>query len=313
MKVLPKSIKKASIFNITTVLNTNLLKVRGRFLNESNLQVKWGGKICTQTSVEFNEILCTKSTDVETGSKYYLGPLAWLREKYVFFRDSDMKNALDGEAWSTAIEGFKSYLRPSPGDIMDKLRSGSIKSGYATVCIRSLLPGSHAGTPWEYNSDNPSIDLKKTYGKRSAIFQRVSGVYEARHNGYIRMVSRHNAGDLLTIRMCKTLNADLCYENSDKMLLSKTLRYSAVDVRSSWVRVEKGTSYLVEILTKYNPRHNRRWGDLTYILIFPTGATMVMEKQLCLVKVIPAHTNRGAQEMQSTCYGLPVSLQIRLL
>ena len=72
-----------------------------------------------------------------------------------------MKNALDGEAWSTAIEGFKSYLRPSPGDIMDKLRSGSMKSGYATVCIRSLLPGSHAGTPWEYNSDNPSIDLKK--------------------------------------------------------------------------------------------------------------------------------------------------------
>ena len=45
--------KKASIFNIFSVLNTNLLKVRGRFLNESNLQVKWGGKICTQTSVEF--------------------------------------------------------------------------------------------------------------------------------------------------------------------------------------------------------------------------------------------------------------------
>ena len=76
-----------------------------------------------------------------------------------------MKNALGGEAWSTAIEGFQKLLRPSPGDIMDKLRSGSMKSGYATVCIRSLLPGSHAGTPWEYNSDNPSIDLKKTYGK----------------------------------------------------------------------------------------------------------------------------------------------------
>ena len=111
--------------------------------------------------------------------------------------------------------------------------------------------GSHAGTPWEYNSDNPNIDLKKTYGKRSAIFQRVSGVYEARHNGYIRMVSRHNAGDLLTIRMCKTLNADLCYENSDKMLLSKTLRYSAVVTIFMGSR-RKGTSYLVEILTKYN-------------------------------------------------------------
>ena len=179
-----------------------------------------------------------------------------------------MKNALGGEAWSTAIEGFKSYLRPSPGDIMDKLRSGSMKMGYATVCIRSLLPGSHAGTPWEYNSDNPSIDLKKTYGKRSAIFQRVSGVYEARHNGYIRMVLRHNAGDLMTVRMCKTLNADLCYENSDKMLLSKTLRYSAVDVRSPWVRVEKGTSYLVEILVKYNPGHNRRWGGFNVYFDF---------------------------------------------
>ena len=82
------------------------------------------------------------------------------------------------------------------------------------------------------------------------------------------MVSRHNAGDLLTIRMCKTLNADLCYENSDKMLLSKTLRYSAVDVRSPWVRVEKGTSYLVEILVKYNPGHNRRWGGFNVYFDF---------------------------------------------
>ena len=46
-----------------------------------------------------------------------------VEKKICIFRDR-YKNALDGEAWSTAIEGF-SYLRPSPGDIMDKLRSGA--------------------------------------------------------------------------------------------------------------------------------------------------------------------------------------------
>ena len=60
-----ESIKKASIFNITTVLNTNLLKVRGNFLNESNYKSNGVVKFVRKL-VEFNEILCTKSTDVET-------------------------------------------------------------------------------------------------------------------------------------------------------------------------------------------------------------------------------------------------------
>ena len=40
------------------------------------------------------------------------------------------------------------------------------------------------------------------------------GIYKATHNGYLRMVSRHTAGNLMTVRVCNTVNPDLCYENS---------------------------------------------------------------------------------------------------
>ena len=70
-------------------------------------------------------------------------------EKNVLFRDSKCEKRFGWRSMVKSYEGFKSYLRPSPGDIMDKLRSGSIKSGYiqfasARCCQEVMLqtPGS---------------------------------------------------------------------------------------------------------------------------------------------------------------------------
>jgi hypothetical protein len=275
--VLPKSkmSEKVTVTNITTLKGKSILRVKGTNLNKTGVKVYFGGRECAPTGTQTSsEVHCMKDSRVFNDP--HLGPLGWLRERWVFVRKAT-DTALGGFAWSVAFGYANSRANLFSDEIVDKIRQKDkyLLPGYKIVRFADVL--SQSGSKGPYDKSGDLLDLDKG---RSSVIECVSGVWTPERSGRYRINTNNLAGDSFTMRI--KMGQSRPDENSTWLFTQHW--HANFDVWSAPLNVIGGNTYYVEFLLKLNTLHKKRYGGFGANFVFSyhrndtAGATGIVSR-----------------------------------